>query len=85
MDPGQKSARTTAASGAFHSDFLWCNFEPGQNFIMTTEITTFKDGGFARDYRQNRQCAGTHKATESHQSSTPPAEWCALYPWGQGC
>lgn len=71
--------------GNFHSDFLWCNFQPGQNFTMSTDLDSTIGGGYGAFFRQNRACGGTHMATSNWVSTTPPSEWCALYPTGQGC
>jgi hypothetical protein len=85
LDALDETANAGTANGRvhanYHSDFVWCNFEPGQNFTMTTAMTTKKDGNMARTYSQNRQCAGTHKATRSSHDQNAPDGWCDEY-WG---
>jgi hypothetical protein len=60
---GRGSATYTEAYGEFHSDFLWCNFQPGQNFRMTNRNTSYNDGRYTGHFYQNRACAGTVMAT----------------------
>lgn len=49
--------------GEFHSDFLWCNHQPGQNFRLTTEVKSWNPGGYDAKFTQSRTCSGTHMAT----------------------
>lgn len=62
------------AHGDFHSDFLWCNFQPGQNFSMKSTLTSRRDGGRKVDFTQSATCSGTHMAT-AHKTSTTPGAW----------
>jgi len=59
--PGISAA--TEGSGDFHSDFLWCNLQEGQNFRLSTTMTTFKNGDRGASFRQSQNCFGTHMAT----------------------
>lgn len=61
------------AHGDFHSDFLWCNFQAGQNFRMNTTLDSFKTGGYDAHFGQNRACGGTHMATSKSANTNPPS------------
>lgn len=51
--------------GVFHSDFLWCNLQPGQDFVLTNRNTSYNDGRYAGTYWQSELCSGTHMATDT--------------------
>ena len=59
--------------GDYHSDFLWCNYEPGQNFWLQTALISYPGGGYDSNFFQSRVCSGTHMATSKWTSiSYPP-------------
>jgi hypothetical protein len=58
--------------GDFHSDFLWCNFQPGQNFEMTTQLLSYPAGGYDVNFSQNAVCSGTHMSTTKSTSTSQP-------------
>lgn len=62
------------AHGDFHSDFLWCNLQPGQNFTLKTTLTSHSDGGRSVAFTQSQTCSGTHMAT-AHKTSVVPGAW----------
>lgn len=51
------------SNGSFHSDFLWCNMQAGENFVLYTKLTSYNNGNYAGGYTQSDVCAGTHMAT----------------------
>jgi hypothetical protein len=57
---------TGTASVGVHSDFLWCNLQVGQNFTMTTKLTSYQGGAWGATFTQSRTCSGTHMSTASH-------------------
>ena len=68
VSDGYNSAwRTYAANGyghgSFHSDFLWCNFQAGQNYNMYTHLVSYASGSYDAHFSQSRVCSGTHMAT----------------------
>lgn len=64
----------SVAHGDFHSDFLWCNFQPGQNFTLKSSLITRPDGGRRVEFTQSATCSGTHMAT-AHKTSVVPGAW----------
>lgn len=48
---------------SFHSDFLWCNLQPGQNFTLYTTLKSVWQGSYDAFFTQSRVCSGTHMAT----------------------
>lgn len=63
------SAATAQASGAFHSDFLWCNLQPGQNFTLYTTLTR-SPGSYSASFSQSKTCSLTHMATAKKMNTT---------------
>ncbi|MFA5564531.1 MAG: hypothetical protein WC184_01385 [Acidimicrobiia bacterium] len=68
----QPTIARSFAHGSFHSDFLWCNLQPGQNFTLSTELQSWAPGGYDAKFRQSQTCSGTHMATSKWTSITPP-------------
>jgi hypothetical protein len=62
----------SAGHGDFHSDFLWCNLQPGQNFTLGTVLTAGANGAYNAAFGQSQVCSGTHMATSKYTSTTPP-------------
>lgn len=58
--------------GTFHSDFLWCNFQPGQDFNLYTTLDSISGGGYDAHFSQSATCSGTHMATSKSTSVSPP-------------
>lgn len=58
--------------GTFHSDFLWCNFQPGQDFNLRTTLDSKSGGGYDAHFSQSNVCSGTHMATSKSTSTAPP-------------
>lgn len=68
VSDGYDSAWNTYAAngyghGSFHSDFLWCNFQPGQNYNLYTNLVSYASGSYDAHFSQSRVCSGTHMAT----------------------
>ncbi len=59
----------TAAQGEFHSDWLWCNLQAGQNFAMINDHQSAWQGSFAAFFFQTKTCSGTHMTTQSWTST----------------
>lgn len=47
---GAGSSTYLDSYGVFHSDFLWCNLQPGQDFVLTNRNTSYNDGRYAGTY-----------------------------------
>lgn len=47
----------------FHSDFLWCNLQTGQNFTLSTRLVSYWQGSYDANFSQSKTCSGTHMAT----------------------
>ena len=67
---GWRSRRTAKAYGKFHSDFLWCNMQSGQNFYLYNYNKTYAGGAYGATFRQSRTCSGTHMATAKWTSTS---------------
>lgn len=61
-------------NGRFHSDFLWCNLQPGQDFTMYTTLYSYGSGSYNVAFSQSRTCTGTHMAT-AKKMDTIYAAW----------
>jgi hypothetical protein len=59
--------------GSFHSDFLWCNFQAGQNYNMYTNLVSYASGSYDAHFSQSRVCSGTHMATAKKADLTRAA------------
>ncbi|MDT4934563.1 MAG: hypothetical protein QOK11_2455 [Pseudonocardiales bacterium] len=59
--------------GSFHSDFLWCNFQAGQNYNMYTNLVSYASGSYNAHFSQSRVCSGTHMATAKKADLTRAA------------
>ena len=57
------------AHGSFHSDFLWCNLQPGQDFILYTRLKSMPTT-YDVEFTQSRTCSGTHMATAKKMDTT---------------
>jgi hypothetical protein len=68
---GAGSATYSTSTGAFHSDFLWCNLQAGQNFTMQNKNTSYNDGTKNGNFTQSRTCSGTHMATSTWADINP--------------
>jgi len=62
-DTKPQTYASSLAGGNFHSDFLWCNFQAGQNYTMENTHVSNYNGGYTAYFYQNRACSGTHMAT----------------------
>ena len=60
---------TTEFRGDFHSDFLHCNFQRGQNFSMWNKNRSYGDGRYDAHFRQSQVCSLTHMATRKWVST----------------
>lgn len=60
---------TTEFRGDFHSDFLHCNFQTGQNFSMWNRNRSYGDGRYDAHFRQSKVCSLTHMATRKWVST----------------
>jgi hypothetical protein len=57
----------------FHSDFLWCNFESGQNFKMQAYYESYDNGTWWMTIVSNRECSGTHISSSYNTSTSAPS------------
>jgi hypothetical protein len=73
QDTSAGTQAVSTAYGRFHSDWLWCNLQPGQNWTMTTTLTSYKDGGYDVRRTQSRTCSGTYMSTSSSTSTQRPS------------
>ncbi len=68
VSDGYDSSWTSTAAyadghGSFHSDFLWCNIQPGRNYTLYTTLKSSPGGGYNAYFTQSRTCSATHMAT----------------------
>lgn len=59
----------------FHSDFLWCNFQAGQNFSEYDELQSNYNGSYYAYFWDSTLCSGLHHATRMAADNTHGNIW----------
>lgn len=62
-------------AASFHSDFLWCNFQAGQNFKEYNVLYSNWNGTYSAQFSDSTLCSGLHHATRVAADTTLGNIW----------
>lgn len=70
-DYSYRTHAKSTARASYHSDFLWCNGEDGDDFRLRNTLHSWSDGSWYARYIQSELCSGTHLVHHESTGTNP--------------